>query len=185
MKEIPGSHFFFWADKRKSREIEGEPDVRRFAALRRFLPLCAIFRGTPLKNRANSPFSVTPPMRRKGKSKKCDFCFFKGFCARNFFWVNKKSREIIAIPADSGKSRCPREFFIWEKFGKNISREMSQFWGNVCRKTERFFAAITQKGRKADKGGAIFLCRGRGLAGAINLPCTKVRKSAEKGQLFW
>lgn len=43
-------------------------------------------------------------------------------------------------------------------------------------KNRTIFLCDEKTTEKNDKGGAIFLCRGRGLAGAINLPCTKVRR---------
>ena len=45
--------------QKKKSWFEGTTDVRRAAALRRFFPLCAMFKGTLLINRANSPFSPT------------------------------------------------------------------------------------------------------------------------------
>ena len=180
MKGILDSHFFFWADKRKSREFEGGPDVRRFAALRRFLPLCAIFRGTPLKNRANSPFSAT--LVAQGEKVKSVVLTFSRdvLFTKSFLTYKRKSREIIDIPADSGKSHCPRECFIREKIGKSISLLMFQFWGNVCRKKERFFSATKRRRKKWQRRGG-FSLSGQGSAGTITLPCTKVR---EGGNFF-
>ena len=69
-------------------------------------------------------------------------------------------------------------------FGKNSVKifhgKCLNFEGTYAEKQNDFSLRRKDDG-KNDKGGAIFLCRGRGWAGAINLPCTKVR---EGGNFF-
>ena len=63
--------FFFCQLKRKSRKFSGKSAARR--ARRPVFSLCAIFKGTPFLNRANSLFR-----QRRGEKAKEWVCLFRG-----------------------------------------------------------------------------------------------------------
>ena len=76
------SRNLFRADETNFREWEGKPAVR--FARQRFLPLSAIFKGTPLYDRGNSPSSRKPcgKLGEKSKSAILDFSKSLGFTER-------------------------------------------------------------------------------------------------------
>ena len=140
MTSVSKFTLFFRADERKSREFEGTTDVRRAAALRRFFPLCAIYKGTPLNNRANSPFSATLSAQWE-KSKSVVFAFSRiKYKTESFAFsrVKIKTKSVVLLAQKfyfSRKSRRTRRL----RFAVTLRRQ--QCSGNALGIVFSFFGA--------------------------------------------
>ena len=116
-----------------------------------FFPLCAILKGTPLKNRANSPISVT--LTAQWEKVKSVVLTFSGkfFLSRNFFQADERNfRDLRTTPRARGCAADRGGFPRGAPFRGTpfFTRLNSPFISRKSRRTRRLrFAVILRRQR--------------------------------------